>query len=274
MSSKTSQDQDEDAVKLLADSDVVDVVDVVDDPFNANEEDEDDKEEEEDTKMPPPAAAHASDEKKEDVTEVNVGKKHEIVDLCGSSDSDVDDDYYDDGNHYDDAYYQQSVAMHASATSLASRTTRKRQRRQENRACQQAMPSNADVIELDLDPENDNDKTSTATLLATDVADGPAQLYLRVLGPLRFDFCHRMTQHTFLSVQPVARRNNLSRELLEYKLNLPIYISSSIFVRAMESRMDLLRALITGKKNVLTAKLCGKKTTKSKQPFERSSRLE
>jgi hypothetical protein len=97
-------------------------------------------------------------------------------------------------------------------------------------------------------------------------ASDPALRYLQVLGPLRMDFVEAFTttKHTFWddatkststkksaqsSTQsaPKIKTNDLYKELLEYKLNLPMALSSSIFVRVMESRLDLVRCLITGR---------------------------
>jgi hypothetical protein len=82
----------------------------------------------------------------------------------------------------------------------------------------------------------------------------PSVKYRQELGPIRFDFVDSFKgQHAYFrqaqGQQPAIgtlQTNKLYKELLEYKLNLPIELSSSIFVRVCESRMDLIRALITG----------------------------
>ncbi|KAL7570679.1 hypothetical protein ACA910_014950 [Epithemia clementina (nom. ined.)] len=95
-------------------------------------------------------------------------------------------------------------------------------------------------------------------------------LYRQVLGPIRMEFITQFQypQHAFRHLAPqqyhsashnnytnnsnnnnkkqTPRSRKLQRELIEYQLNLPIELSSSIFCRALESRMDLIRALITG----------------------------
>jgi hypothetical protein len=87
----------------------------------------------------------------------------------------------------------------------------------------------------------------------------PSVKYRQELGPIRFDFVDSFKgQHAYFrhaqGQQPATgtlQTNKLYKELLEYKLNLPIELSSSIFVRVCESRMDLIRALITGTSIVL-----------------------
>jgi hypothetical protein len=99
-----------------------------------------------------------------------------------------------------------------------------------------AVPSVPDAIDVD-------DMTSIQS-------NDPSVLYRRILGPLRFDFIDSFRHHNFLnekqhpSMQKLMPR--LYKELLEYRLNLPSEVSGSIFVRTLESRMDIIRALITG----------------------------
>jgi hypothetical protein len=79
--------------------------------------------------------------------------------------------------------------------------------------------------------------------------DDAAASYRRLLGPLRFNFVDRFCgAHAFITQTQHAKLKaaNIYREFLEYKLNLPIELSSSIFVRTLESRLDIARALITG----------------------------
>ncbi|CAJ1945671.1 unnamed protein product [Cylindrotheca closterium] len=76
--------------------------------------------------------------------------------------------------------------------------------------------------------------------------------YRHALRPLAFDFVDRLQGHCFenqsstSSAQSTKQRQRVLRELGTYKTALPVENGSSIFVRAVESRMDLLRCLIIG----------------------------
>lgn len=76
----------------------------------------------------------------------------------------------------------------------------------------------------------------------------PHEHYRQALRPLRFELVETLQGHSFASHQQNARMDSrrLFRELATYKTALPIEHGSSIFVRAMENRLDLLRACITG----------------------------
>jgi hypothetical protein len=97
--------------------------------------------------------------------------------------------------------------------------------------------------------------------------DALAASYLQSLGPMRIDFVSgnpnsktdRTTTtggggglpfHSFLttpaSIKLRKDARTLRKELIEYMLNLPITKHGSIFVRVEESRLDLIRAMITG----------------------------
>lgn len=107
-------------------------------------------------------------------------------------------------------------------------------------------------------------RTSAAAALPSDHVDAivvddtpsasssdPAARYRQALGPLRFDFVETLRKHSFDKVEkssfsPKLNLQKVYQELLEYKLNLPVELSSSVFVRAQEGKMNLLRALITG----------------------------
>jgi ubiquitin-protein ligase len=72
--------------------------------------------------------------------------------------------------------------------------------------------------------------------------------YRQILRPFSFAFVENLEGHFFAkstssSTSP-AQRKKLLRELTTYKTALPVEYGSSIFVRAMEGRMDLLRAMI------------------------------
>ncbi|KAL3931593.1 MAG: hypothetical protein SGARI_004169 [Bacillariaceae sp.] len=81
----------------------------------------------------------------------------------------------------------------------------------------------------------------------------PEEKYKSELGPLRMEFVsedgflksHAMGTVTDTSMEQMKTRK-WHREVVEYRLNLPITPSGSIFVRVHESRLDLVRAMITG----------------------------
>jgi ubiquitin-protein ligase len=83
-----------------------------------------------------------------------------------------------------------------------------------------------------------------ADLLETD----PREHYRKELGLLRFDFADVLLYHHFSSRPKSAglSTRKLFQELSSYKFTLPIDSGSSIFTRAVEGRLDLLRALIIG----------------------------
>lgn len=72
--------------------------------------------------------------------------------------------------------------------------------------------------------------------------------YRQELRPLRFDLVEDLKGHAFASSQkPVGLdTRKLFQELSTYKTSLPVEYGSSIFVRAIENRLHLLRAIITG----------------------------
>ena len=72
--------------------------------------------------------------------------------------------------------------------------------------------------------------------------------YRQALRPLRFDLVEELKGHAFAKLGQSAAMDTrkLFQELTAYKTALPIEYGSSIFVRAVENRLDLLRAIITG----------------------------
>jgi baculoviral IAP repeat-containing protein 6 len=86
----------------------------------------------------------------------------------------------------------------------------------------------------------------------------PHAHYRKALGPLRFDFVDSLVHHHFASSPKSAKLNTrkMFQELSSYKTSLPIEYGSSIFVRAVESRLDLLRALILGPEDTPYANGC------------------
>lgn len=73
-------------------------------------------------------------------------------------------------------------------------------------------------------------------------------VYRQAVGPHRMGFISSWTSaHNFAATKSSHRiPKTLYNELLEFQLNLPIAKNSSIFIRVDESRLDLLRCLITG----------------------------
>lgn len=76
----------------------------------------------------------------------------------------------------------------------------------------------------------------------------PHEYYRQALRPLRFELVETLRRHSYANMPQSARLDprRLFRELTTYKTALPIEYGSSIFVRAMENRLDLLRVCITG----------------------------
>ena len=76
--------------------------------------------------------------------------------------------------------------------------------------------------------------------------------YRQMLRPLAFDFVTHLSGHSFVnersssSSMSAAQRKRILKELSTYQTALPIEYGSSVFIRAMEGRMDLLRCLIIG----------------------------
>lgn len=77
-------------------------------------------------------------------------------------------------------------------------------------------------------------------------------IYRQILRPLAFDFVHDLAGHAFAknksssSSMSASQRKVILKELSTYQTALPIENGSSVFIRAMEGRMDLLRCLIIG----------------------------
>jgi hypothetical protein len=165
-----------------------------------------------------------------------------IIDLCGGGDED------------------NTPAAQYAKTMTASLSQHKRSKRKRTGTLKDPPSATvaraaacADAIEIDLGGDDCDSKKKAAAQ-----QQDPSVTYRRELGPIRFDFVDSFTgQHAFFKKKPnkynassSLQTNKLYKELLEYKLNLPIELSSSIFVRVCESRMDLIRALITGTYNM------------------------
>ena len=86
----------------------------------------------------------------------------------------------------------------------------------------------------------------------------PHEHYRKALGPFRFEFVDKLNHHHFQLQQKSATLNTrkMFQELSAYKVALPIEYGSSIFVRAVEDRLDLLRALILGPEDTPYANGC------------------
>jgi ubiquitin-protein ligase len=135
------------------------------------------------------------------------------------------------------------VHYSAYAASVEHAASKRKKRKRDRHGSLPQSP--ADIIDLDAVEKKPRDSSRSAST----TEDDPSETYKRALGPIRMDFVSDFyPPHAFVGQ---TQNQNLPtqkifQELLEYKLNLPIQPSSSIFVRAMESRLDLLRVLITG----------------------------
>ena len=97
-----------------------------------------------------------------------------------------------------------------------------------------------------------------ATTPTDAIDDAPTHLYRKTLSPLLFDFSDSLQGHYF-STKPQSNKLNirtLFQELSTFKSSLPLEYGSSIFVRAVEGRLDLLRALIIGPEDTPYANGC------------------
>ncbi|KAL3921596.1 MAG: hypothetical protein SGILL_002668 [Bacillariaceae sp.] len=82
--------------------------------------------------------------------------------------------------------------------------------------------------------------------------------YKQTLGPLRMEFVSEQNADAFLKTHTYSTKNGSGtsmgqiktrkwhRELVQYAINLPITPQGSVFVRVHESRLDLVRTMITG----------------------------
>jgi len=106
------------------------------------------------------------------------------------------------------------------------------------------------VQALDL-PDSKPESSETASSNAVQVINPHGEeesVYKSELARLRrVDFIDDLGRHSFLT-QPKYNGDSrrLYRELMSYQQALPVEFSTSIFVRVMDSRIDLLRALIIG----------------------------
>ncbi|KAG7360473.1 ubiquitin-conjugating enzyme [Nitzschia inconspicua] len=126
-----------------------------------------------------------------------------------------------------------------------------------------------------------NHSTSAALVDAIDMTRGTAvpnqtpierqfAAYKQHLGPLRMEFLSGTDGDEFLKTHAFSHMSSpknsskvqtskirqLHRELVQYALDLPATPQGSIFVRANESRLDLVRVLITGPEGTPYANGC------------------
>mmetsp|Transcript_5580 Transcript_5580/g.15700 ORF Transcript_5580/g.15700 Transcript_5580/m.15700 type:complete len:560 (+) Transcript_5580:30-1709(+) len=77
-----------------------------------------------------------------------------------------------------------------------------------------------------------------------------SERYQSILGPLRFETVDSLSNHLFLRAAPTAPSGLNMRlrwkELCMFKAALPVEYGSSCFCRVVDSRLDMLRVMITG----------------------------
>ena len=77
-----------------------------------------------------------------------------------------------------------------------------------------------------------------------------SERYQSILGPLRFQTVDSLSNHLFLRTAPTAppglNMRLLFKELTAYRTALPVEYGSACFCRVVDSRLDMLRVMITG----------------------------
>jgi len=77
-----------------------------------------------------------------------------------------------------------------------------------------------------------------------------SERYQSILGPLRFQTVDSLPNHLFLRNAPTAppglNMRLLFKELTAYRTALPVEYGSACFCRVIDSRLDMLRVMITG----------------------------
>lgn len=88
--------------------------------------------------------------------------------------------------------------------------------------------------------------------------DDPSQIYRQLLTPLRFEMVESMENHAFASSKQSPNLNirKIFQELSALRTSLPVEYGSSVFVRVMEERLDLLRVVVVGPEDTPYANGC------------------
>lgn len=137
-----------------------------------------------------------------------------------------------------------------AATPLLPKQSRRKKRKKIEGADSATAGVAADAIDM-----TGNDPTPVQTAEEQQIA-----LYKQKLGPLRVEFVCGDDGDAFLKTHSfgnqlggahtsrvqMSKIRSLHSELVQYSFNLPALPQGSIFVRANESRLDLVRVLMTG----------------------------
>jgi ubiquitin-protein ligase len=151
-------------------------------------------------------------------------------------------------------------AAASSKTSSSSSSSRRSIPRQERPSIPRQERPDVELAQQVLTIREDARRASLAVLKRPDcLAVNSHEHYRKALRPRCFDFVERLQFHAFAKKPKgtdSSRSKALVRELLTYKTALPVEYGSSILVRAVESRMDLLRVLIFGPESTPYANGC------------------
>lgn len=173
-------------------------------------------------------------------------KGSNVIDLC-------DDDDDDDNDKDHNGQFVMKVGE-----------SRKRKRQSSSSSSSAVVVVVDSAIEIDLEDSkpaavvagSNNNNNNNAPNSVKDVEEAS---YKQALGPIRMAVipAYEGQAHAF-GKSPVGTliKRKFRKELMEYQLNLPINVCSSIFVRTTESRLDLVRALITGPEDTPYANGC------------------
>ena len=118
-----------------------------------------------------------------------------------------------------------------------------------------AQAKSAGLISISLLDDNDCDGDIMAV---SSISEEEAKVYKRKLGSLRFGLVDHLPGHAFAGTRQPASFNTrkIFKELTSYATTLPVEHGSSVFVRAVDGRLDLIRALITGPEETPYANGC------------------
>lgn len=94
----------------------------------------------------------------------------------------------------------------------------------------------------------DDDDEDGDILAVTSLQEEETKVLKSTLNSLRFEIVDELPSHAFAAQPQKAGfdMRKVFKELISYTTTLPLEHGSSIFVRAMNGRLDLLRAMITG----------------------------